>query len=640
LTPTAKRLELVCIGRTCVDLYGEQIGAPLESVQSFQMYVGGSASNVCIGAARLGLRTAMIARVGDDPLGRFVRTTFINENVDARAVRFDAERLTGLITLAIRKCDEFPRVFYYENSADLALSEDDIDVDLVGVADVLLVTGTHFSRPNLAAASRKAIRFAKENGSRVVFDIDYRPVLWGLTQHARGAQMFVASERVREHLQTILPDCDLVVGTEEELCIAGGFANVLQSLQKIRSLTAAAIVRKRGAQGSIVYPGAIPEDLEAGVSAAPFAVEVLNATGAGDAFLAGFLLGWIRREEWETCCRFGNACGAMVVSRHACSAAMPSLHELDYFLSSQQRPTRLWEDEKLAQLHWSTRRKRDWPELQILAFDHRSQFEEMARRFGRDASHIRAAKRLIGQAWRSVAHESRRVGAIIDGQYGGELLEQLTGSGHWLARPIEQAGVTPLEFVGGPNVGLTIKSWPQEHVVKCLVRYDLLCDPELRAVQDARLFQLSSACRELARELLVEVLPTSACDPRQFEITAVIRHLYDLGIFPDWWKIECPPRDAEWLDLRKIIAARDSECRGVVLLGKGVPLEELRESFRMARSHEVCKGFAVGRSIFHEPIEDWFRGALSDDECTQIVERNFRSLIAAWDDSKQFQNCS
>ena len=104
------------------------------------------------------------------------------------------------------------------------------------------------------------------------------------------------------------------------------------ALQKIRSLTAAAIVRKRGAQGSIVYPGEIPDDLEAGVSAAPFPVEVLNSTGAGDAFLAGFLLGWIRDEDWETCCRFGNACGAMVVSRHACSAAMPSLRRAELLL--------------------------------------------------------------------------------------------------------------------------------------------------------------------------------------------------------------------------------------------------------------------------------------------------------------------
>ncbi|MEX0612723.1 MAG: PfkB family carbohydrate kinase, partial [Pirellulales bacterium] len=235
MTASSEKLELVCIGRTCVDLYGEQVGAPLESVQSFQMYVGGSASNVCIGAARLGIRTAMIARVGDEPLGRFVRKTFLNENVNVRAVRFDANRLTGLITLAIRKCDDFPRIFYYENSADLALSETDIDDDIVGSAKVLLVTGTHFSRPNLDAASRKAIRIAKANSRRVAFDIDYRPVLWGLTQHARGEQMFVRSERVSEHLQSILPDCDLVVGTEEELCIAGGSADVHSALKNIRS---------------------------------------------------------------------------------------------------------------------------------------------------------------------------------------------------------------------------------------------------------------------------------------------------------------------------------------------------------------------------------------------------------------------
>ena len=407
--------------------------------------------------------------------------------------------------------------------------------------------------------------------------------------------MFVESERVSEHLQSILPDCDLVVGTEEELCIAGGSQNVRQSLENIRSLTAAAIVRKRGAQGSIVYPDKIPEDIEAGVSAAPFAVEVLNSTGHGDAFLAGFLLGWIRKEDWKTCCRFGNACGAMVVSRHACSAAMPDLHELNYFLTSPQRPAHLWEDKKLGQLHWATRREHDWSGLEILAFDHRvCQFEDLAQQFGRDESYIRAAKRLVGHAWRSVADGNSRVGAIIDEQYGGDLLEELTGSGRWLARPIEQAGVTPLKFVGGPNVGLSIKAWPQEHVVKCLVRYDLECGPEIRAAQDTRLRELFQACRELARELLLEVLPTPHCDPTRFEIAAVVRHLYQSGISPDWWKIECPPRNAEWQDLSAVIADHDPECRGVVVLGKGIPLEELCELFKTARRHTVCKGFAVG----------------------------------------------
>jgi 5-dehydro-2-deoxygluconokinase len=631
LTPSPKQLDLVCIGRTCVDLYGEQVGAPLESVQTFSMYVGGSASNVCIGAARLGLRTAMIARVGDDPLGRFVRTTFVNEDVDARAVRFDSEQLTGLITLAIRKCDNFPRVFYYENSADLALAESDIDSELVGAAEVLLVTGTHFSRPNLDAASRKAIRIAKENGGRVVFDIDYRPVLWGLTQHARGEQMFVKSARVSAHLQSIVPECDLIVGTEEELCIAGGSDDVRESLDKLRSLTAAAIVRKRGAQGSMVYAAEIPPDLDGGISAASFPVEILNATGAGDAFLAGFLLGWIRNKEREICCRYGNACGAMVVSRHACSASMPSARELDYFLSATERPVRLWEDKALAQLHWSTRRKADWPQLTILAFDHRHQFEEAARRFGRSESHIRAAKMLIGQAWQNVAKARKHVGAIIDEQYGADLLERFTGGGHWLARPIEQANVTPLEFVGGPRLGVTLRLWPQEHVVKCLVYYDLECAPEIRVAQDARLRELFLTCRGLDRELLVEVLPTTGCDSARFEIAAVMRHLYKIGILPDWWKIESPAREAEWNEISAVIAECDTECRGVILLGKGVPLAELRDSLVLARKHSICKGFAVGRSIFQGPVDSWFGGTCSDDECVQLIERNFLSLIGAWE---------
>jgi 5-dehydro-2-deoxygluconokinase len=633
LAATSEKPELVCIGRTCVDLYGEQIGAPLESVQSFQMYVGGSASNVCIGAARLGIRTAMIARVGDEPLGRFVRNTFVKENVDVRGVRFDPDRLTGLITLAIRQCDDFPRIFYYENAADLALSEADIDEDLTGSAKALLVTGTHFSRPNLDAASRKAIRIAKANHRRVAFDIDYRPVLWGLTSHGRGEQMFVESKHVSGHLQSILPDCDLVAGTEEELCIAGGTTDLHRALQAIRARTEAVIICKRGAQGSMVYAGEIPHFLESGLSAATFPVEILNSTGAGDAFLAGFLYGWIREESLETCCRFANACGAIVVSRHACSAAMPSLRELNYFLSLPQRPLRLWEDPKLEHLRWVTQRGKVLPELEILAFDHRHQFEEMARHFDCNASRIREAKKLVAQAWQSVAECRKQVGAIIDEQYGAELLEQFTGSGRWLARPIERSNVTPLEFVGGTDVGLTLKSWPQEHVVKCLIRYDFECERQIRTAQDARLAQLFRACRNLGRKLILEVLPISQRSPTGFEIAAVMRRLYDVGVFPDWWKIESPSRENEWNDISQAISDNDAECCGVILLGKGVPLDELRQAFASARKHEICKGFAVGRSIFHKPIETWVKGQCSQKDCVQLIERNFRSLIEAWEGS-------
>jgi 5-dehydro-2-deoxygluconokinase len=170
-------------------------------------------------------------------------------------------------------------------------------------------------------------------------------------------------------------------------------------------------------------------------------------------------------------------------------------------------------------------------------------------------------------------------------------------------------------------------------VVKCLVRYDLECGAEIRAAQEARLRELFQACRSLGRELLLEVLPTSGCEEVRFEIAVVVRHLYGVGVLPDWWKIECPPSDGAWEELSRVISDHDAECRGVILLGKGVPLAELCDAFRSARKHSVCKGFAVGRSIFQGPVDAWFGGAGSDEDCRRAIERNFRALIEAWESS-------
>jgi 5-dehydro-2-deoxygluconokinase len=110
-------------------------------------------------------------------------------------------------------------------------------------------------------------------------------------------------------------------------------------------------------------------------------------------------------------------------------------------------------------------------------------------------------------------------------------------------------------------------------------------------------------------------------------------HLYEIGILPDWWKIECPSRDSEWEEITRVISERDAECRGVILLGKGAPLDELRETFQSARKHSICKGFAVGRSIFQGPVDSWFRGTCSEEDCCEMIERNFVSLIEAWENS-------
>ena len=139
------QLDFVAIGRAAVDFYGEQVGARLEDMTSFSKYIGGSPTNTAIGAARLGLRTAVLSRVGDEHMGRFVRETLQREGVDTSHLTTDPERLTALAILAIRDFNTFPLLFYRENCADMAIDVSDIDPDFIASAKAVVTSGTHFS---------------------------------------------------------------------------------------------------------------------------------------------------------------------------------------------------------------------------------------------------------------------------------------------------------------------------------------------------------------------------------------------------------------------------------------------------------------------------------------------------------------
>ncbi len=177
--------------------------------------------------------------------------------------------------------------------------------------------------------------------------------------------------------------------------------------------------------------------------------------------------GWLRDEPLEECLRLGNACGAIVVSRHGCSPAMPTREELEYFLDMpEEKPRRLRDDEWLDHLHRTTTR-REPEELRVLAIDHRWQLEEVADELGADRERLRELKVLLARAFLDVAEGDDTAGVLIDDVYGDEALEELTGSGVWISRAIEVAQSRPVEFVGGPNPAATIRTWPEEHVVKC-----------------------------------------------------------------------------------------------------------------------------------------------------------------------------
>ena len=632
---STRPLDLICMGRAGVDLYGDQVGGRLEDMQTFSKYLGGSPANTAVGAARLGLQPAMLTRVGDEHNGRFVRETLAAEGVEVSHVGTDdAGRLTALAFLGIRDRETFPLLFYRDNCADMAIDETDFDRGFIASATGLLVSGTHLSQPRTEAACRSAMALARDCGTRVILDIDYRPVLWGLTTPGLGEQRYVASSEVSAHLQTVVPACDLVVGTEEEIHIAGGSDETLAALRRLRDLTSATLVVKRGPMGCVVFDGAIPDDLEAGLRGPGFPVEVFNVLGAGDAFMAGFLRGWLRGEPLARCCTWANACGALVVSRHGCAPAMAGWAELQHFVAHGSVTPRLRDDRELEHLHRTGSRTRSWNELAVLAFDHRLQFEQIAARHDQPPARIGVFKRLLAEGARRGAGTRAAVGVILDSRFGEDVLPTLTGQGWWVARPVESPGSRPLAFEAGGQLALELRTWPAEQVVKCLVHYHPEDPDALRESQLERLRDLQAASIGTGHEFLIEVIPPRELPRDQATLARALAQIYAAGVRPDWWKLPPCESDDEWQAVAAAIRHGDLHCRGVLLLGLEASEADLQRSFRVAAPHAVCRGFAVGRSIFAEAAERWFSGESSDAQVVLDVAQRYARLIARWDEAR------
>ena len=628
----ARALDVICLGRAAVDFYGHQIGGRLEEMQSFAKYVGGSSANVAIGLARLGVRAAMLTRVGDEHMGRFVRETLARERVDVSHVRTDPRRLTGFVILGIRARNDFPHIFFRENCADMGLEPADFDAAYVASSRALAVTGTHLSTPSTAACVQRAIEFARTAGTRVILDIDYRPVLWGLTSASSGDSRYVASAPVTAALQAVLPACDLIVGTEEEIRIAGGCDSTAAALRAIRERSRATIVLKLGASGCEILPPEVPASPDRAICVAGFAVEVLNSLGAGDAFLAGFLAGWLRAAEWAECGKLGNACGALVVSRHGCAPALPSRVELEEFLGRAAGIRRPDLDERIAHLHLATTTRRSRPELYVLAFDHRRQFEQLAGEHGAPLQRITRFKELIAEAVERVAERTGtagRVGVIVDDRYGESALNRITAAGRWVGRPVEIPGSRPVQFEPRNHIGLPLLAWPATHVVKCLV-YCSADDPlELRLEQEEQVLELYRDTVTLERELLLEVIAGRQQPLGESTVAEIMRRFYNLGVRPAWWKLQ-PQTPVAWQRIAATIGECDPYCNGVLLLGLDAPEGELRDAFAQAAPYPICRGFAVGRSIFGPAAREWMGGRIDDERAIDMVATSYERFVRVW----------
>ncbi|MGO1162584.1 bifunctional 5-dehydro-2-deoxygluconokinase/5-dehydro-2-deoxyphosphogluconate aldolase [Brucella pseudogrignonensis] len=631
-----KQLDLITIGRSSVDLYGAQVGGLLEDMASFNKYVGGSPTNIATGTARLGLKSALITRVGDEHMGRFLLRELAREGVDTRGIVTDPERLTALVILGIRDQQQFPLIFYRENCADMALCEDDIDPDFIAQAGCVLATGTHLSHPSTEAAVLKALRLARENGSRTVLDIDYRPNLWGLSGHGDGENRFIESVAVTKKLQSTLHLFDLIVGTEEEFHIAGGSIDTLAALKAVRKVTNAALVCKRGPMGAVVFEGDIPDNLDMGQSGQGFPIEVFNVLGAGDGFMSGLLRGWLKGEDWPTSLKYANACGAFAVSRHGCTPAYPSWEELQYFLQSGIRDKALRKDQALEQIHWSTNRNGDWPHIRVFAFDHRIQLEEMAQEAGASDEKIGQFKELCLNAALEVSGGENGYGILCDSRLGRDALYRAAGSGLWIGRPTEWPGSRPLELEPelGPDCGGLVE-WPLEHVVKVLSFYHPDDSEDVKAQQEATVKRLFTAARRNRLEFLLEVIPSKVAPVDDMSTAKVVERFYEIGVYPDWWKLEPLTTEKAWQNTCDTIMRHDPHTRGIVVLGLDAPAEELEASLKVAAHFDLVKGFAIGRTILGEVARQWLAGKVNDKEAISEMAKRYRGFCDLWDRLRQ-----
>ncbi|MEQ1536749.1 MAG: 5-dehydro-2-deoxygluconokinase [Burkholderiaceae bacterium] len=637
--PTDRRIDIACLGRLAVDLYAQQFGSRLEDARSMAMYLGGSSANLAFGVARLGLKSAMISRVGNEQMGRFLTESLQQEGCDTSQVQVDTERLTALVLLGLKDKDTFPLLFVRENCADMSVDASLIDESFIAKCRSLAITGTHLSTPVTRKASLTALAYAKRHSVVRVLDIDYRPVLWGLTSRGAGENRYVADAHVTRQLQEVLPEFDLLVGTEEEFFIAGGASgtgadDLIASLRVVRGLSQATLVVKRGSLGCCVIEGDIPANINDAPTYKGENVEVLNVLGAGDAFLSGLMASLLQGKTWAESTQVANACGAIVVSRHACSAAMPTPAELSHWFGGNRNP-KVDADQQLAHLHRVTAARPDWNELCVMAFDHRSQFLDMVREAGVSESRIPALKKLLVKAAEQVerSHDMQgHTGVLIDGgAYGADALASATGRGWWVGRPVELPGSRPLRFDGTRSIGSALIHWPTEQVVKCLVHYHPDDAFELRLEQEQKVLELWEATRESGNELLLEIICPAAMTPVGAQDAAVLRSIkrfYNIGVKPEWWKI-APMQVQGWADLQVLVAERDPHCRGAVILGLNQPLQVLADSFAAA-TNPIVKGFMVGRTLWATASLSWLKNEIDDDAFVKQVAQNYSILVTAW----------
>lgn len=309
--------DVVAMGRLGVDIYPQQTGVGLADVETFAKYLGGTAGNVAVAAARHGHSVALVSRTGQDPFGEYLHRALRDFGVDDRYVTGVPDLPTPVTFCEIFPPDDFPIYFYrLPKAPDLVIHEHELDLDVIRAARILWVTTTGLCQEPSRTATLAAIR-ARAPGALTVLDLDYRPVFWS------------SREEARHWVQEALPHVTVTVGNLDECDTAVGVREPHEAARALRDRGVSLAVVKQGPAGVLAV------DDDGAVEVPPVPVEVVNGLGAGDAFGGALCHGLLEGWPVERTMRFANAAGAIVASRLSCSAAMPTSDEVEAVLDAR-----------------------------------------------------------------------------------------------------------------------------------------------------------------------------------------------------------------------------------------------------------------------------------------------------------------
>jgi 5-dehydro-2-deoxygluconokinase len=354
-----KTYDLLAIGRSSIDLYSNDIGAPFEQITSFAAYVGGCPTNISVGARRLGLNAALLTALGEDQVGNFILHFLRNEGVETQFIPRKPGRRSSAVLLGIEPPDRFPLTYYRDNCADIELTIDDVLASPIAGSRALLISGTGLSKEPSRSATLFAAELARQAGVPVALDIDFRPDQWhdprafGVTLRAAMRLIDIVIGTEDEINAAMLTDAGQISLTHSQISDTRVQGDVDAAIDALLVLGPKVLLQKRGGDGARVHivddrppttddeqhlPSVTPHSslVTRHLFDVPgFPVEVANILGAGDAFAAGALYGFVQGWDWYKAARLGNACGAIVVMRHGCANFMPTYDEVLAFVESR-----------------------------------------------------------------------------------------------------------------------------------------------------------------------------------------------------------------------------------------------------------------------------------------------------------------